>query len=396
MKRLGLGRNVIALGFVSFFTDVSSEMIYPLLPVFLTTTLGSGAAFLGLIEGAAESLAALLKLYSGIRSDRVANRTRLVLWGYSLSSISRPLVALARGPWHVFTVRLFDRAGKGIRTSPRDALIADSVAPEARGKAFGFHRSMDHAGAMVGPIVATLLLAFVFKNDLRKVFLIAAVPAACAVLVILLQVRDPGAAKEARPAASLSLELPSGKLRTYLLILFIFLLSNSSDAFLLLRLSSVGVAPAVIPLLWTALHVVKASTTLPLGMLSDRLGRRRVILTGWIIYALIYAAFAFVRTPIAASAIFIGYGLFYGFTDGVEKALMADLSQPGERGRAFGWYHCVEGLTLLPASLVFGFLWQKAGPQTAFLYGAALAAFACVLLALFIRGQAGLGRVRPA
>ncbi len=373
------------LGLVSFFTDVSGEMIYPLLPLFLTQVLGAGAGFLGVIEGFAESVSAFLKLTVGTLSDRVKNRPRWVLFGYSLSSISRPLMGLVAGPWSAFAVRFVDRIGKGIRTSPRDALIADSAVAEFRGKAYGFHRGMDHAGAVVGPLIATALLTF-FIKDLRKVFLLASIPAAISVLLIIFFVRETASRRVESKSKPISLTLPpKGKLRSYLMILFLFLLSNASDAFLLLRLTQVGVPVAVVPLLWTALHIVKTFTAMPLGALSDRLGRRKMIFCGWIFYALTYAGFAFTQNPWVLSALFVVYGFYYGLTEGAEGALMADLSTDGERGKVFGWYNFVEGIALLPANLIFGFLWHRYGAQSALLTAALIAALAAFLLLIFIR-----------
>jgi MFS family permease len=371
------------LGLVSFFTDVSSEMIYPLLPLFLTTVLGGGAAFLGLIEGVAESTASILKLVSGIVSDRVRRRKKLVLAGYTISSIARPLTALAASPLAVLFIRFADRVGKGIRTSPRDALIADSTDPAVRGKAYGFHRSMDHAGAIVGPLIATLLLAW-FVSDLRTVFWLAAIPGAMAVLLIVLKVREVEPARRKAESGFL-LTLPTGRLRSYLLILLLFTLGNSSDVFLLLRASELGVTTARIPLLWTFFHVVKMLSTMPFGALSDRLGRRGVIVSGWGVYALAYTGFAFARTELHVWLLFAIYGLFYGLTEGVEKALLTDIADPAERGTAFGWYNLAVGVGALPASLLFGFIWQRSGPPAAFCFGALLAFLAAVLLISLIR-----------
>lgn len=389
----GISGNVLILGLVSFLTDVSSEMIYPLLPLFLTAVLGAGPALLGAIEGVAESTAALLKLVSGIWSDRVRRRKPLVLAGYGISALARPLVALATGPLAVLVIRFADRIGKGIRTSPRDALIADSVDPDLRGRAFGFHRAMDHAGALVGPLVAAALLA-TWVDDLRIVFALAAIPGALAVLLIALKVRE-AAARELAPSAAaggFTTLLPRGKLRRYLLILFLFTLGNSTDAFLLLRAGELGVRAAHIPLLWAFFHVVKMASVFPFGALSDRLGRRGMILAGWGVYALAYLGFARAQNEWQIWALFAFYGLFYGLTEGTEKALLVDLADPAERGAAFGWYNFAIGIGALPASLIFGVIWQWAGAPAAFGFGAGLAALAAVLLWGLVReGKAGMG-----
>jgi MFS family permease len=383
MKKLfsGITGNVLILGLVSFCTDISSEMIYPLLPLFLTTVLGGGPAFLGVIEGVAEATASLLKLVSGIASDRLPGRKKLVLGGYAISALARPLTAIARTPLTVLFIRFADRVGKGIRTSPRDALVADSTEPSVRGKAFGFHRAMDNAGALIGPLVAFALLTWL-DADLRTVFWLSAVPGGVAVLLIVLKVRDTG--KRDAPARTALGVLPKGKLRTYLLILFVFTLGNSSDTFLLLRAGQAGIAPQVIPLLWAFFNAVKMIFAMPFGALSDRIGRRSVIIAGWMVYALTYAGFAVARAPYQIWLLFALYGLFYGLTEGVEKALLADLSPPEARGSAFGWYNFAIGAGALPASIIFGLIWQRAGSLAAFGLGAFLSCLAAGLLFLFI------------
>lgn len=379
----GITGNVLILGLVSFLTDMSSEMIYPLLPVFLTTVLGAGPAFLGIIEGVAESTASLLKLVSGIVSDRVRDRKKLVLSGYGISSLARPLIAAATGPVAVLFIRFADRVGKGIRTSPRDALIADSVEPSIRGKAYGFHRSMDHAGAIVGPLAATALLATVV-TDLRTVFWLSAIPGALTVLLIIFKVRETGRRRGTSDGGFLRLFL-RGQLRNYILILFVFTLGNSSDAFLLLKAGQLGVSPVAIPLLWAWFHVVKMLSTMPFGALSDRIGRRSIIVSGWGVYAFTYIGFAFAATQLHVWLLFTIYGLFYGLTEGTEKALLADMAPAAERGSAFGWYNFSVGIGALPASLLFGFIWQGAGSAAAFGFGAGLALLASVLLLLLVK-----------
>ena len=393
MKRTlaGITKNVLVLGVVSFLTDVSSEMIYPILPVFVTAVLGAGQAFVGLIEGIAESTASLLKLASGIWSDRIRNRTRLVLAGYGLSACARPFMAAATSASAVLAVRVTDRIGKGIRTSPRDAMIADSVAPAVRGKAFGLHRSMDHAGAVVGPLVAAGLLLWGVK-DLRTVFWLASLPGLVAVFLIVIGVRETPTRAFATPATSPGrFELPTGVLRRYLLVLFLFTLGNSSDVFLLLRARQLGVAVAALPLVWVALHVVKMGSTMPFGMLSDTRDRRRLIAGGWIVYAATYAGLAAASASWQAWALIGVYGIFYGMTEGVERALLADLSSPATRGAAYGWYHGLVGVGAFPASVIFGAIWQWCGSAAAFGFGAGLALIAAGLLLVMVNPRAIAG-----
>jgi len=369
---------VLALAAVSFLTDVSSDMTYPLLPVFLATVLGASATTLGAIEGAAESTAALLKLASGWWSDRAPRRKPLVLAGYTIASIIRPLIGLAQSAPQVLGIRVTDRVGKGIRTSPRDALIADSVDASIRGRAFGFHRAADHAGAVVGPLLAFALLRWE-GVDLRTVSLLTAIPGALAVAMLLFGVREVPRASPPKETKGLDLKVPlGGRFWAYLGVLFLFTLGNSTDAFLLLRAGKLGVAPALVPILWAMLHVVKSLSSTPGGVLSDRLGRKPLIVAGWILYALVYFAFGRASTQWQAWTLFAIYGLYFGMTEGVEKALVADLVVPERRGAAFGWYNLAIGLGALPASLLFGALWDRWGSTAAFDFGALLALVAAI------------------
>jgi MFS family permease len=399
-----LPRTVVALGIVSLLTDASSEMIYPLLPLFLTTTLGASAVAIGVVEGIAESVAALLKLVSGWWSDRIGRRKPFVVLGYGLASLARPLIGITQSVGQVLALRVTDRVGKGIRTAPRDALISDVVDAGQRGRAFGFHRAADHAGAVIGPLVASALLLWT-GISLRTVFLLAAIPAAMAVLVLLFGVREkkrqgdrpssadlagsgersPSATAPGSPlpdASPAALGIPFWR---YLLVLLLFTLGNSTDAFLLLRAHDLGVPVALAPVIWALLHVVKSATSTPGGALSDRLGRRPLIVTGWTLYALVYLGFAMASDAWHAWALFAVYGVYFGLTEGTEKAFVADLVPPARRGAAFGWFNLAIALGALPASLIFGAIWEAASPARAFMFGAAVAMAAAVLLMLSVR-----------
>jgi MFS family permease len=376
-----LDRNVVALGVVSLLNDASSEMIFPLLPAFLTV-IGAGPTILGAIEGTADSLSSLLRLPAGWLSDRV-HRKPLVVGGYALANLARPFVAAATAPWHVLVIRLLDRVGKGLRTAPRDALLADSTAPEDRGRAFGFHRSMDHLGAVLGPLLASLIFAALGRSY-RLLFLLASVPGVVAV-VAAGRVVETSRDRRLDRSASVPVSPSTGaRLDRRLLVLvgaiLLFGLGNSTDAFLLLGLEQAGVDVATLPFLWAAFHVVKVVSVYPIGRLSDRLGRTPIILAGWVYYAIVYAAFAASESPAALAAIFMAYGLFYGLTEGVERALVSDLVPPAQRGVAFGLYNAAVGVTALPAGLLTGVIWQAYGRAAAFGFGAGMAGLGALAL----------------
>ena len=377
-ERPRLGRNVVALGAVSFLTDVATEMTYPLIPVFLATVLGASATYVGTIEGAAETTAALLKWASGWWSDRVARRKPLVLAGYLLASAVRPLTGLAQSALQVLGIRVADRVGKGIRTSPRDALIADSVDPAIRGRAFGFHNAADNLGAVLGPLIAFAFLRWE-GLPLRTVFLLTAIPGALAVLTLIFGVREVPRTAPPKKEGDAGLKTPlGGRFWAYLGVLLLFTLGNSTDAFLLLRAGQLGVATSLIPILWALLNLVKALSNTPGGILSDRIGRKPLIAAGWLVYATVYFLFGRASQTWHAWALFAVYGVYFGLTEGVERALVADLVPKNRRGVAFGWYNLAIGVGALPASLLFGALWDRWGSTTAFNFGALLALTAAV------------------
>ena len=373
---------IYAIGATSLLNDASSEMIYPLLPVFLSSVLGASAATLGIIEGTADAAASLLKLLSGSLSDRMGRRKPLVVGGYALASLVRPLIGFAQTAGAVLAIRLTDRMGKGLRASPRDALIADAAPRELHGRAFGVHEAMDHAGAVVGPLLAYLLLAL--GLGLRSVFLLSALPAALACLVVVVFVREARSRPSAPVVAPAAPAVPilNRPFLGYLLATIVFALGNSSDAFLLLRVHDAGMSAQAAPLLWALHHVVKATTSAKAGELADRLGRRRALAAGWITYAGIYAGFAFARSGLAIASLFVVYGLHFALVGGAQKALVADLVPAEARAPGFGMYHLCVGLAALPASLLFGLLYQRLGSATAFLAGAGLALAAVALLPL--------------
>jgi MFS family permease len=400
MKRLwALPAGVWLLGVVSLLNDVASEAIYPLLPFFLTTVLGATAVSLGVIEGAAEAVSSVLKIISGRLSDRWRRRKPIVIFGYSLSAAARPFISIASSWGSVFALRFIDRVGKGIRGAPRDAMLADFADHTNRGKVYGFHRAMDHSGAVIGPLLATAFLLG-FPDRYRTLFALTAIPGA-ATVVLLMWVKERKAdlkvgttyeehVGDARSAdlqvglANLQVgPLPPG-LKRYLVVLSVFTLGNSADAFLLLRLTEAAGGPQFIPLFWSLLHVVKMGASLVGGSASDRAGRRPLIAAGWIVYAVVYAGFAMSTTVWALLSWFFLYGIYYGCVEGTERALVADFARPAGRGAAFGVYNAVSGIGALVSSVVFGLIWNTFGAPAAFASGAALALLAAVLLFVLV------------
>jgi MFS family permease len=430
-------QTVIMLGLVSLFTDAASEMIYPLIPVYVAA-LGSGAIILGVIEGVAETTASILKLISGIISDRMGKRKILVLIGYSISSFFRPLTGLVSSAWQIVIIRMFDRVGKGIRTAPRDALIASSVDESIRGKSYGFHRAMDHTGAVIGPVLAiiTLLVLFIgFKvtdslSALRWTFILAIVPGILAIITIIFFVKETVPKKSNSKLFRFSFRDTDRNFRVYLMIMILFTLGNSSDAFLLFRVeeaiqksgavtdfvNSIGPLHSMIsgfgteenqakvinilflPLIWAFFHIIKVAFSTPLGALSDKVGRKIVINIGWAIYAFVYISFALlVFLPpklqvIATFILFAIYALFYAFSEGAEKAFVADLVKEESRGTAFGLFNFAVGLGALPASIIFGFLYScfdkiipGFGGTVAFGFGGTIAVVSMILLAVMVK-----------
>jgi MFS family permease len=383
--RPSLPRNVKILGGASLLNDVASEAIFPLLPTFLLTILPGTTLFLGVIEGVADSVASILKLWSGGWSDRAGRRKGFVLFGYSLATILRPLIGVIVAPWQLLVIRVGDRIGKGVRTSPRDALIADSTDPSIRGRAFGFHRAMDHLGAAIGPLLAAGFL-WIWPGQMRALFVLTIVPGFLVLGLLIFGLREPQAHKRSREPLILTLRPFDGNFRLYLLSLVVFTLGNSSDAFLLVRAGELGVPTWQLPLLWGAFHVAKSTSNLLLGRAVDRFGPRPFLFLGWLVYAGIYLAFAWATTPAEAWIFFLCYAVFYGLTEPAEKTLVVNLAGSERKGLAFGWYNFAIGIATLPASLIFGALYQYQGALMAFGWGAALALVAVVLLT-GVRGQ---------
>lgn len=361
------------MGIVSLLTDASSEMVYPVLPLFLANVLGAPVAAIGVIESLAEATASFMKLGSGWLSDRVGHRKPLVTLGYTLSNIVKPVLALTQSWPAVLVLRIADRLGKGVRTAPRDALIAESCTAEERGRSFGVHRALDTAGAALGPLIAWLVLSLnPGASGYRAIFAISAIPGALAILVVLLAVRDTAPAAKTAAIARITLWGLPKPLALFTAISFVFALANSSDAMLILRAQDLGAAAATIPLMYVLFNVVGALLAGPLGARSDRIGRRRLLVFGFGGYALVYLGFALVRGAAAPWALFALYGIPYAATEGMARAYVCDLAGPVARGTALGGYTLVLGLAALPSSALAGLLWDTVGHAAPFAVSAGL------------------------
>jgi MFS family permease len=377
----GLGRNVFFTGLVSFFMDVSSEMIYPLVPLFLSNMLGVNKSLIGLIEGIAESTASILKVFSGWFSDRIGRRKGLMALGYGISALSRPIVATAVIWQQVLAFRFADRLGKGIRTAPRDAIIAESSQENRLARAFSFHRGMDTMGAVVGPATALLLLGLL-NSSYRIVFWFSMIPAFIAVIVIFLFITEKQASTHShsdRPR--LSLKQFDWKVKFFIVIATIFALGNSSDVFLILRAGQVGIPTGLIPAVYLTFNLVYSLSSVPAGIAADRFGRKRVILLGFVLFALVYAGFAVAGSSAAVWVLFGFYGIYMALTEGIQKAFLASIVPSDFKATAFGVYATAVGLAMLPASIIGGWLWDHVSPAATFYYGSGTATLSALLFA---------------
>ncbi|MFA5771380.1 MAG: MFS transporter [Thermoplasmata archaeon] len=389
----GLTLNIIVLGLVSLLTDISSEMILPILPIFLITVLGANMAILGLIEGLADSIASMLKVFSGWFSDKYQRRKPLILFGYSLSTFVKPFLAAATSWSHILIIRVFDRVGKGIRNAPRDALIAESCEKCDRGKAFGLHRAMDTTGAIIGPLIGYALLVLVStptEQTMRLIFLLSVIPAFAAVVVVLLMVKEPMATKAPGIKNQDKISFKTQNLRNafksmsaefkmFIVISLIFSFGNFSYAFFIVRANDIGISPSDVILLYLLFNVVYAITAIPAGMLSDTMGRKPVIITGYALLGIIGTGFAFATSSAHIIGLFIIYGFFMGINEGVQRAYVTDIVEPEVRATAIGLFNTTVGIVIFPASLIAGMLWQYINVQAAFLLSAVTSLIALIM-----------------
>ena len=406
-KRIfGFSPNIFFLGLVSFFTDISSEMIFTLVPLFLANVLGAAPVIIGFVEGVAESAASLLKIFSGWLSDKLGKRKSLAFIGYGISTLAKPFMYMASTWGMVLGIRFTDRLGKGVRTSPRDALVADSSSVEERGKNFGFHRTMDTAGATLGLVIAAVVVFLsqsgtleLARDTYQSIVLIGVIPAVLALFVFFfirdvkkdtaLQDCSGNDLEKSRLNSDISAQCTDRgfdtRFKLFLGIMFLFTLGNSSDAFLILRAQNAGNSVLYILLMLVLFNAVYAVVSTPAGIISDRLGRRRVIILGWLIYALTYLGFAVASASWHIWLLFASYGIYHGLVEGVARAFVADLVSEDRRGTAYGFFHGVVGVTLLPASLIAGWLWQTFSPAAPFYFGAGLAFLAMLGLLMLVR-----------
>ncbi|HEV7920514.1 MAG TPA: MFS transporter [Thermoanaerobaculia bacterium] len=384
-ERTKLKPQVILLGLISLLNDSASEMIYPLLPIFLTSTLGATPLIVGMIEGTADGLASILKLAAGWISDRMPHRKPLVVGGYALAAGSRALIAAASAWPLVLGARLIDRTGKGIRSAPRDALIADVTPPSDRGRAFGFQRALDHTGAVVGPLIALVLLN-VLHLPMRTIFYIAVVPGAIGVVMLFLFLKEePRAPRTPQATITSKAKLPP-RFWGAIGAVALFSLANSSDAYLILQAHAAGVATAMLPLLWAAHHVIKSLFSTRAGALSDRVDRRWLLVAGWVSYAVIYFVFPYARSMRGFFVLFVLYAIPFTLSEGAERAWIGDIVPAEARGKSFGWYYLANGICVLLGTALFGELYERVSPAAAFRTGAALA-LGAALWVVMMRAQ---------
>ncbi|HEY9715606.1 MAG TPA: MFS transporter [Chroococcales cyanobacterium] len=392
MKVTALPKAIWILGLASLFTDISSEMIHSVLPLFLVTSLHASASIVGLIDGSGEAIASTLKLFSGVLSDHSGRRKPLLIAGYALSALVKPLFALAPNVPIVLIARCLDRTGKGIRVAPRDALVADVTEPAVRGAAYGLRQSLDSIGAFIGPIIALVVLTYA-NNAYRLVFWVALVPGIITVALLFLGIHEPTRRVESKGnAPTLNWGSISNLGRGFWLVFAVamfFTLGNSSDAFILLRAKQMGVASNLVPLVLVVMNVVYAATAYPVGMLSDRIGRKAVILISFGLYSLVYAGFAVCNSSWQIWVLLCFYGLYLGLSQGTLLAITADRVPPDRRGTAFGLLNLSIGVGLLPASLLGGWLWDTVSPQATFWAGSVFAIAALLLFATDTHGQVG-------
>lgn len=390
-----LPRNVWAVSFTSFFMDISSEMVINIIPLFLSNVLGIKTNIIGIIEGVAEATASVLKVFSGWLSDKLRGRKWIAVLGYGISALAKPFFYFANSWGAVASIRWLDRIGKGVRTAPRDALVADSIKPEQRGLAFGFHRAADTAGAMLGILIAALVVWLAQSNSLdlagstfKTIVLISLIPALLAVLSLVIGAKDVDN-KKAHEIPKITLKGLGKPFIVFLLIVGLFDLGNSSDAFLVLRAQERGMGVLNILLMLVIFNLVYTLVSTPAGSLSDKIGRRRLIIGGWIVYALIYLGFALAKTPTHIWMLYVAYGIYYGMAFGTAKAMVADLVPAEHRGTAYGTYNAILGIIDFPASLIAGLLWSGVGswtgfgPSAPFYFGALMSILAVVLMILW-------------
>lgn len=379
-KLFGIEKNAFFTGLTSFFTDTSTKMVYSVMPLFLLS-IGASKTTISLIEGIAESTASILKVISGYWSDKIGKNKPFMIIGYGITAIITPLYALARFPIHILFFRLFERIGKGLRAAPRDSLISGSIKKNEAGKTFGFQKAMDNSGAIVGPLIAFLLLS-IFPLDYSYIFLLATIPAILGVLTIIIFIKEAKAEKKETTNKFSFKHLPK-KFYFFLIIIFVFTLGNSADALLLVKTSETGIDKSYISFVYMIFNTVSVLLAIPIGKLSDRIGREKLIILGFLIYAIVYYFFGRFNSINVFIFLFILYGFYSALTDGSQKAMISDIVGKDLKGTGFGIYHAVLGITLLPASLIAGLLYDKVNSNAPFYFGSLMALIATVLMIVF-------------